>query len=260
MKALKALGQNFLIDKTIASEIVALGDLHKGDKVWEIGPGTGILTDEILSWNVQLRAFELDKRLQKYLSEHYQGRFVLESTDILQANWDSLIQQDGYPLKLIANIPYQITSPLLALLEKHSKFFSRIVLMVQKEVAQRLCAQSHSKHYSPLTIRLHLVYDIYSKIQVNKEKFNPVPKVDSTVILLLPRTDKPIIKYPESFNNIIDAAFAHRRKTLANNFIPVLGKEKTKELENLSQINFRQRGEELEEKDFILLSELVSSL
>jgi len=87
-----------------------------------------------------------------------------------------------------------------------------------------------------------------------------VPKVDSTVILLLPRTDKPIIKYPESFNNIIDAAFAHRRKTLANNFIPVLGKEKTKELENLSQINFRQRGEELEEKDFILLSELVSSL
>ena len=138
MKALKALGQNFLIDKTIASEIVALGDLHKGDKVWEIGPGTGILTDEILSWNVQLRAFELDKRLQKYLSEHYQGRFVLESTDILQANWDSLIQQDGYPLKLIANIPYQITSPLLALLEKHSKFFSRIVLMVQKEVAQRL--------------------------------------------------------------------------------------------------------------------------
>jgi len=260
MKALKSLGQNFLTDKSIAGEIVALGNLHFGDKVWEIGPGTGILTDEILTCNVHLRAFELDKRLQKYLSERYQDRIILENTDILHANWDSLIQQDGYPLKLLANIPYQITSPLLALLVKYAQFFSRIVLMVQKEVAQRLSAKPSSKHYSPLTIRLRLVYDIYSKIEVGKEKFNPVPKVDSTVILMLPRADKPIIKYPENFNKIINAAFAHRRKTLANNFIPVLGKEKTRVLENLSQINFRQRGEELEEKDFILLSELVSSL
>ena len=260
MKALKALGQNFLTDKSIAEKIVALGELQPEDSVWEIGPGTGILTDEIIKNNVQLRAFELDRRLYKYLSARYQNRIILEQTDILQADWNSLIRKDGTPLKLIANIPYQITSPLLALLEEYSQFFSRIVLMVQKEVAERLSAKPGNKNYAPLTIRLRLVFDISSKIQVSREKFSPMPKVDSAVILLLPRENKPVIKHPEHFHKLLHAAFVHRRKTLANNLIPVLGKEKTEELAKLSYIDFGKRGEELAEGDFILLSDCLADL
>jgi len=138
MQALKALGQNFLIDETIAAEIVALAELQPSDKVWEIGPGKGILTTEIIKYNVQLRAFELDKRLQKYLTQRYGNKVLLEFTDILKADWLSYLQKDGGTLKLIANIPYQITSPLLYLLEKYSSSFSRIVMMVQKEVENGL--------------------------------------------------------------------------------------------------------------------------
>jgi len=260
MKALKALGQNFLTDTAIAEKIVSLGALQPADKVWEIGSGTGILTDEIIKYNVQLRAFELDRRLYKYLSARYKDRIILEQTDILQADWSSIIQKDGTPLKLIANIPYQITSPLLALLEEYSRFFSRLVLMVQKEVAERLSAQPGNKNYAPLTIRLRLVFDIFSKIQVSREKFRPIPQVDSAVILMLPRENKPVIKYPALFNKLLITAFAHRRKTLANNLIPALGKEKTEQLAKLSRIDFSKRGEELAEADFILLSDCLADL
>ncbi|HPB18304.1 MAG TPA: 16S rRNA (adenine(1518)-N(6)/adenine(1519)-N(6))-dimethyltransferase RsmA [Candidatus Cloacimonas sp.] len=260
MQALKALGQNFLIEESIAEEIVALAELQPSDKVWEIGPGKGILTTEIIKYNVQLRAFEIDKRLQKYLSERYGNNVLLEFTDILKADWFSYLQKDGSSLKLIANIPYQITSPLLSLLEKYSSFFSRLVLMVQREVAERLSAKPGNKHYAPLTIRLGLVYDIFSKLQVSREMFYPVPKVNSTVILMLPRANKPLISNPELFNKLLEMAFAHRRKTLANNLLPVLGAEKTAKLAELSQLNFKKRGEELAEEDFILLSDCWAAL
>ncbi|HQO17666.1 MAG TPA: 16S rRNA (adenine(1518)-N(6)/adenine(1519)-N(6))-dimethyltransferase RsmA [Candidatus Cloacimonas sp.] len=260
MQALKALGQNFLIEESIAEEIVALAELQPSDKVWEIGPGKGILTTEIIKYNVQLRAFEIDKRLQKYLSERYGNNVLLEFTDILKADWFSYLQKDGSSLKLIANIPYQITSPLLSLLEKYSSFFSRLVLMVQREVAERLSAKPGNKHYAPLTIRLGLVYDIFSKLQVSREMFYPVPKVNSTVILMLPRANKPLISNPELFNKLLKIAFAHRRKTLANNLLPVLGAEKTAKLAELSQLNFKKRGEELAEEDFILLSDCWAAL
>jgi len=260
MQALKALGQNFLIEESIAEEIVALAELQPSDKVWEIGPGKGILTTEIIKYNVQLRAFEIDKRLQKYLSQRYGNNVLLEFTDILKADWLSYLQKDGSSLKLIANIPYQITSPLLSLLEKYSSFFSRLVLMVQKEVAERLSAKPGNKHYAPLTIRLGLVYDIFSKLQVSREMFYPVPKVNSTVILMLPRANKPLISNPELFNKLLKIAFAHRRKTLANNLLPVLGAEKTAKLAELSQLNFKKRGEELAEEDFILLSDCWAAL
>lgn len=260
MKALKSLGQNFLIDDNIAKDIVNLGNLQPEDKVWEIGPGRGILTEKILSYNVQLRAFELDGRLCNYLVERYGNKLILEHSDILKANWNDLIQQDGKSIKLIANIPYQITSPLLALLEKYATSFAQIILMVQKEVADRLCAEPGNKNYAPLTIRLRLNFNIRQKIQVCRYKFDPIPKVDSTVILMEPRLVKPIIQYPATFNRILNAAFAHRRKTLANNLIAAIGKEKTEALAKLSNIDFRKRGEELDEKDYILLSELISSL
>ncbi len=260
MQALKALGQNFLIDTSIAAGIAALGNLQPGDRVWEIGPGKGILTDAILEYDVWLRAFELDRRLPEYLSERYKDRVHFSFGDVLQSDWPALIEQDKAPLKLIANIPYQITSPLLYLLEKHQASFSVIVLMLQKEVAERLSAKPGTKSYAPLTIRLKLYFDIYTALQVNRESFSPSPNVDSAVIVMKPRSNPPILKQANAFHQILTAAFAHRRKTLANNLQALLGKEKTKELERVSGLDFKRRGETLEEADYILLSELMAAL
>lgn len=260
IKALKALGQNFLTDLSLASDIVALGELSPGDKVWEIGPGKGILTDAILRHDVHLRAFELDRRLPEYLEERYGDRVNFEYGDVLRSDWDSLIALDGSPIKLIANIPYQITSPLLARLEEYHQAFSIIILMVQKEVAERLSAKAGTKSYAPLSIRLRLKFEISLAIQVGREKFDPSPNVDSAVIVMLPRQDSPELLYPQHFHPLLIASFAHRRKTLANNLFPLLGKDKTRALEQLSGIDFKRRGESLHEADFIRLSELMAVL
>lgn len=260
MKALKALGQNFLTDSSIAALIAAWGELKKGDRVWEIGPGMGILTDEILAYEVQLRAFELDRRLPEYLKNKYSDRVIWEFGDVLKADWDYLISLDRPPIKLIANIPYQITSPLLYKLEEHAYAFERIVLMLQKEVADRLCAQPGSKDYAPLTIRLKLLFDISKEFFVSRDKFEPMPKVDSAIVLITPRYDKPVISDPINFHRLVNAAFAHRRKNLSNNLLSLLGKEKTRELQKESRIDFTRRGESLEEDEFILLSELLATL
>jgi len=260
MQPLKALGQNFLTDNSIAANIAALGNLQQGDRVWEIGPGKGILTDAILNYDVQLRAFELDRRLPEYLAERYDNRVNFTFGDVLRSDWQALIEQDKAPLKLIANIPYQITSPLLYMLEMHQASFSIIVLMLQKEVAERLSAKPGTKSYAPLTIRLRLFFDIVTAMQVGREYVDPSPNMDSAVIVMKPRQNPPTLKHPRAFHQILIAAFAHRRKTLGNNLQVLMGKDKTKSLEKLSGIDFKRRGETLEEADYILLSELMAAL
>ncbi len=260
MKALKELGQNFLNDAGIAADIAELGELREGEVVWEIGAGKGILTDAILHYPVKLRSFELDRRLYEELTERYRERVDFVFGDVLRADWDTLIETDGAHIKMIANIPYQITTPLLAKLEVHQASFTRIVLMVQKEVAERLSAKAGTKSYAPLSIRLRLLFDISIAMQVTREWFDPSPNVDSAVIVLTPRRSKPTIANPELFHRLLIASFAQRRKTLANNLIPMIGKEKMQQLQQLSGIDFKRRGESLDEEEFIRLSDILATL
>jgi len=260
MKALKELGQHFLTSSGLAETIVGLGDLQEGDRVWEIGPGKGILTEALLKHQIKLRAFELDRRLYEPLRTEFGNRVDFVFGDVLRSDWEALIAEDGMPIKLIANIPYQITTPLLARLEQYKQAFSIIVLMVQKELGERLCAMAGSKSYAPLTIRLRLSYHIKPEIQVPRTAFEPMPHVDSMVISMLPRKDAPLLTHPDVFTKLLDAAFAHRRKTLANNLQPYLGKDRFQKLKQLSDIDFSRRGESLDEAEFIRLAELVAAL
>lgn len=260
MKAIKALGQHFLTDAGIASRIADLGQISAGERIWEIGPGHGILTDEILSRGAHLEAFELDSRMAKPLYKRFPEGLKLEIIDILKLDWAAQIASGDSPLKLIANIPYQISSPLLYRLEAHHNSFSRIVMMIQKEVAERLSAGPGGKSYGPLTLRLALKYDIHSAFMVGKEYFEPVPKVDSMVITMTPRQRLPIINHPELFHTLIIRAFAHRRKTLRNNLLPMIGKDKLHKLESISTMDFGLRAQTLSEEDFICLSDLIAEL
>ncbi len=253
VRALKALGQNFLIDKSIASDIAALANITPADRIWEIGPGTGILTRELLTTGACLTAFELDTRLEDGLRSEFGPALDLRMQDILQANWPQLIEEQKQQIKLVANIPYHITSPLLALLESHHRHFSVIVLMLQKEVAERVCASAGSKAYGLLSIRMQLIFDTSLCLQVGREKFDPVPNVDSAVIKLISRRETPQINDPDRFHRIIRAAFSHRRKTLRNNLLCLFSREQLDAMQTRSGIDLNRRGETLSEAEYITL-------
>lgn len=257
MRAIKELGQNFLTDAGIAADIADLAELAPGDSVWEIGPGLGILTKAILDKVNQVTAFELDQRLETHLRERFGDSLNLIMQDVLAADWSGLFPVSGSPVKMVANIPYQITSPLLGKLEKHANHFSQIVLMVQKEVANRLCATPGKKDYGLLTIRMQLCFDIEKRIDVPRHYFDPIPKVDSAVIHMTPRLNKPHIPNPKALDHLLRIVFQHRRKTLNNNLIAAYGKDKAARIAAAGHIDLNRRGETLSEAEFILLSTLV---
>lgn len=260
MKAIKELGQHFLNDPSVASNIADLGRIQAGERIWEIGPGPGILTQELLDQGAKLETFELDRRMAGILEDRFGEKLSLTLIDILRLDWQRQLDQGEVPLKLIANIPYQITSPLLYKIEAHASSFSRIVLMIQQEVADRLSAVPGKKSFGPLTLRLGVRFDIHTAFKVGKEFFDPVPKVDSAVIVMTPRKDPANISHPSVFYELITSAFAHRRKTLRNNLIPMIGRDGLSKLEQASEIDFSRRAETLCEKDYILLSDLIADL
>lgn len=260
MRAIKELGQHFLNDSQIAADIAALGEITAGDQVWEIGPGPGILTDAILSKGARLRAFELDKRMAAVLQKRFGNKLELDIIDILKLNWATELAKHARPIKIIANIPYQITSPLLYKLEEHSASIERVVFMIQKEVADRLIACAGDKAYSLLSIRLGLKFDIALAFYVSADKFDPPPKVESAVVVITPRKDKPELGDEAQFYRLINAAFAHKRKTLKNNLLPYLGKERLNALIDVAGLDFSRRAETLDEKVFIHLNHLISRL
>ena len=220
----------------------------------------GVLSAAILAKGAHLVAFELDKRFEKQLLERFPQRFELNMIDILKLDWAEKLAAYPPPIKLVANIPYQISSPLLYKLEEYQPHFSRVLLMLQYELAERLCAAPGRKAFGPLSLRLGLKYLSEIILKVGREYFDPPPKVDSAVVLMQPRTEKAIIRYPQLFERLINAAFAHRRNTLKNNLLAIVNKEQLCELEQQSKLDFKRRAETLDETDFIRLSELLALL
>lgn len=257
MRPLKALGQNFLNEPSIAENIVELAEVKPDDLVWEIGPGKGILTRELVKAGARVRAIELDQRLKKELLKEFGDRVQFIFADILKLDWQEETAKADSPIKLVANIPYHISSPLLKKLETHHHAFHSITLMLQKELAQRICSQPGSKAYGVLTLRLKRIFDTKLLFELGRENFDPAPNVDSAVISLRPRASKPQIKDVPKYLKLISAAFSHRRKTLRNNLFPVYGKESVQNLESKSGIDLSRRAETLDEKEFIVLADLL---
>lgn len=179
--------------------------------------------------------------------------------DILRVDWQKEIEC-AVPgkIKLISNIPYQITSPLLYRIASFAGHFEKIVIMVQKEFAQRLTAKPSTKQYGVLTLKIRLNFDVQLLEYVSRECFSPPPKVDSAIIMLSPREFKPDIKELDIYHQIIQKAFEHRRKTLRNNLSSMFEKQTLEKIENETGIDFSRRGETLSEAEFILLSDAVA--
>ncbi|HPX66843.1 MAG TPA: 16S rRNA (adenine(1518)-N(6)/adenine(1519)-N(6))-dimethyltransferase RsmA [Candidatus Syntrophosphaera sp.] len=257
MRAIKALGQNFLNQPEIARKIVELAGIQPGETVWEIGPGHGILTRALLAAGARLRAFELDRRLEAPLRDEFGDSLELVMGDVLKQDWDKALAECCQPLKLVANIPYNISSPLLARLETHHQAFTSATLMVQKEVAERVCASPGCKAYGVMTLRLRRIFDAEILLDVPREYFSPAPKVDSAVLSLKPRAVPAVIPDLAKYLKLIELAFAHRRKTLRNNLASLLDRDGLNRLQQQSGIDLTRRGETLSEAEFIALSSLL---
>lgn len=203
----KRLSQNFLIDPNIAKKIVQIAEIHPGDKVLEIGPGAGALTASLLAAGAQVYAVELDAVLAQEL-HRFQNLSIFQD-DFLQFPLEKLPS----PLKVVANLPYHITTPILEkLCNSHSQFTS-LTLMVQKEVADRMTASPGSKEFSSLALFLQFYTRLHRPLKVPASCFYPRPKVDSAVVRLDVQTPPPID--PAPFFALVRQAFQQRRKMIS---------------------------------------------
>ncbi|AXY26545.1 16S rRNA (adenine(1518)-N(6)/adenine(1519)-N(6))-dimethyltransferase [Suicoccus acidiformans] len=219
----KSLGQNFIIESQILDKMLLAGDVDAQTTVIEIGPGIGALTEVLARQAKQVVAFEIDQRFIDILAETlrpYENVQVVHQ-DILEVDFDhpSLrFLQEAERLVVIANLPYYITTPIIMHLMGSSLPFDKLVMMMQKEVAERMTAPVGSKAYGSLTIAIENTMHASVAFTVPKTVFIPQPNVDSAV-LVLKRRAEPLVELadPEAFQSFVKSAFSQRRKTLRNN-------------------------------------------
>lgn len=225
----KALGQNFIVDSEICPEMVELAGVDSQTLAVEIGPGIGVLTKELCSVAGKVVAIELDKRLLPVLDETLAEWDNLEviNEDVMKLDLRSLINEkkgDLQKVRICANLPYYITSPIIMMLLETRLPVDSITVMVQKEAAQRLCAKVGSRDGGAITVAVNYYADSEILFQVPRHCFTPSPKVDSMVINLNVRKEPPIsLNDEKKFFSMVKAAFAQRRKTAVNSISAGLG-------------------------------------
>ena len=263
----KGFGQNFLTDLNVLKNIVSAAEITRDDNVIEIGPGIGALTGQLAQAAGGVLALETDQDLIPVLAEvlaPYDNVTVLNQ-DVLQANLPELIKQQftdpSRPIKVVANLPYYITSPILMNLLAAPVDWAAICVMMQKEVAQRLTAQPGTKQYGALTLAIEYQMTAEIAFNVSRRVFVPAPNVDSAIVVLRPRTT-PLPVQPfnkQKLFGFIRGCFAHRRKSLWNNLQATVGKqpavkEKMQAILTTLAISPQTRPERLTLEQFIELA------
>lgn len=255
------LGQNFITDKNLLDKIVELSGVDENDVVVEIGTGAGTLTRAIAEKAKKVYSFEVDRALKPVLDETLSGLDNVEVIfkDVLKMKDKELIEIVGEKFKVVANIPYYITTALVMRFLEEGVQPSAITVMVQKEVADRFVAKPATEDYGAITMAISLYGDAKIVGQVDKSMFYPVPKVDSSIVRI-DVYDKYAGVNKKNVNKAIKCAFMMRRKTLLNNLTavyPVQKDEAAKILESLN-IDLKARGETLTLDQIIEISDLLS--
>ena len=218
----KALGQNFLTDRNVIARIVDAAGISAGDRVMEVGAGRGAMTRLLADTGACVLAVELDRQLVPLLEREFAGCGNVEflQADILEADLKEILNSRHVgKWKVAANLPYNISSQVLIKFLDNRELFSRLVLMLQREVGERLIAPHGCKEYGILTVYCRLHFDIYREFIVKPGSFHPVPKVDSVVLRFEPLPAPRVEVGDEAFfRGVVRAAFAQRRKTLWNCF------------------------------------------
>ena len=265
----KSFGQNFLTDTNILQKIVDTAEIDKNVNVIEIGPGIGALTEFLAENAAEVMAFEIDERLvpilEDTLRDHDNIKVINE--DVLKADLQTRVKEfknSNLPIKVVANLPYYITTPILMHLIESKIPFAEFVVMMQKEVADRISAEPNTKAYGSLSIAVQYYMTAKVAFVVPRTVFVPAPNVDSA-ILKMTRREQPLVEVKDEdfFFRVSKISFVHRRKTLWNNLTSHFGKSeevKTKLEQALENANIKPsiRGEALSIPDFARLSDALS--
>jgi 16S rRNA (adenine1518-N6/adenine1519-N6)-dimethyltransferase len=265
----KSFSQNFLNDQNISRKIVQSIGCQEGDIVIEIGPGTGALTEFLLKEAIMVQAVELDERAIEVLKDRFKKdefpNFSIFEGDVRKFPLKEFAQQhEGKKIRIVGNIPYSITSDILFWIYEHSMLIEKAVIMMQREVAQRLVSPPRTKDYGVLAIATQLAGKAKMSFNVPPSCFFPQPRVTSTVVEFLPRRDDVLKDMYVPVMNVVRAAFTQRRKKLSNALESFL---KSRSIDvsaiiNYAQENglqyFSQRAEELTPSDFIKLERFIS--
>ena len=266
----KSFGQNFLTDTNILQKIVDTAEIDKNVNVIEIGPGIGALTEFLAESAAEVMAFEIDDRLVPILADTLRDfdNVTVVNQDILKvdlAQYIAEFKNPDLPIKVVANLPYYITTPILMHLIESGIPFSEFVVMMQREVADRISAQPNTKAYGSLSIAVQYYMTAKVAFVVPRTVFVPAPNVDSAILKMV-RREQPAVEVQDEkfFFKVTKASFVHRRKTLWNNLTSYFGKseEVKAKLENaLAKANLvaNVRGEALDLAAFARLSDALKS-
>ncbi|MGK7891110.1 MAG: 16S rRNA (adenine(1518)-N(6)/adenine(1519)-N(6))-dimethyltransferase RsmA [Leptolyngbyaceae cyanobacterium] len=286
IRAKKRFGQHWLKDEQILNHIVAAADVSGSDRILEIGPGTGLLTRRLVPYAERVVAVEVDRNLCKKLRAEFQSshHFFLVEGDYLNLN---LVEQfavqcssentgshpgetknlsDWLPLnKVVANIPYYITGPILENLlgtisQPNPQPFESIVLLVQKEVGDRLCATAGTKAFGALSVRVQYLAECEIVCLVPAKSFSPPPKIDSAVVRLKPRSFDPVAANPKRLETLVKIGFATKRKMLRNNLKSLIERDRLTQILETLGINPQARPEDLSVGQWVTLSQYVDEL
>ena len=215
----KRLGQHFLVDRNILNKVIRTAEVGKEDVVVEVGPGPGEMTRALARLVKQVIAVEIDPKLVEILKKRLADCPNVEvvKSDILKVDFKGLYKKEGHSIKVVANLPYQISTPLLFRFIEAKEAFSTLTLMLQREVAERMAAPSGGKEYGPLSIFVQIFLDVSIRFFIKPSAFFPPPKIESAVVHMVwkerPRIEQ---KDEEWFKKVVKACFGYRRKTLLN--------------------------------------------
>jgi 16S rRNA (adenine1518-N6/adenine1519-N6)-dimethyltransferase len=258
----KRLGQHFLIDQNILNKVIRTAQIGKEDIVLEVGPGLGEMTRALAREAKRVLAIEIDPKLVEILKKKlgdYSNINVIEG-DVLTFDFIQCFGKERQRIKVVANLPYQISTPLLFRFIESRKIFSTLTLMVQKEVAERMIASPGSKAYGSLSIFIQLFWDLSIRFFIKPTVFFPPPRVDSAVVHIVSR-EMPRVELRDEdwFNKVVRGCFGYRRKTLLNGLKHCglsLPKDVAHKMENIG-IDPRRRPETLTIEEFANLAEAL---
>ena len=256
----KAFGQNFLTDTALLDDIVAKAGVTENDTVLEIGCGAGALTRALAKRAKKVVGYEIDTRLEPVLddvlSEFNNVQIVF--SDVMKVKLNDIEKKLGGEYILVANLPYYITTPIIMRFIENAKNIKAMVIMVQEEVAYRLASKESSSDYGAITVGINLRGSAEVVLRVPREKFTPIPNVDSAVVKITVEKDKYIGVDTDLVRDIVRCAFSSRRKMLVNNIMNVykLSRSAVEEILNLADIPLTVRGENLTADDYVKLSEI----
>jgi 16S rRNA (adenine1518-N6/adenine1519-N6)-dimethyltransferase len=258
----KRLGQHFLIDRNILNKVIRTAKIEKEDVVLEVGPGLGEMTLALARHAKRVIAIEIDPKLVAILKKKMEDLPNVEvvRSDILRLSFNQFLEKEGQPIKVVANLPYQISTPLLFRFIESKEVFATFTLTLQKEVAERMVAPPGGKDYGPLSIFTQLFLDISVRFFIKPSAFFPPPKIESAVVHMAWK-EKPIIETEDDawFKRVVRACFGYRRKMLINALKHSeinLPESVELRMERIG-IDPRRRPETLTIREFVSLSEAL---